>query len=474
MAWQKRIKNGTIVTGDATRKADIYIQDGRIAAITAKTLEGDIEEDIDASGQYVFPGFIDTHIHSRDPGASHKEDFAHSTRAAAAGGVTTVIEMPNTNPPVNNTENMEKQKAHLGRQAAVDFALWGICLGHLNEKDIPPLDDAGVAAFKFFWGYAVHAETYQLMYNYKPGMESVIPPFHDGEVYSMMKNVASTGRIFAVHAENNDLIQTLTGGVEAEGGRTYEDLLRGRPALAEVMTVQAGIDMARETGVRLHILHVSAGESVRRIRRAQQEGLPITVETCPHYLFLSAEDYDTVGPQMKVYPPVKHRSDQEEIWRGIADGTISHVCSDHAPHTPEEKDGSLWDIPAGMCGVETLVPLMLQAVTDGKITLNDCARLLSENPARLFGLDPKKGTLTAGADADITIVDMNKTGTIDREKLHSKGKVTAYDGRNITGWPQMTIVRGRTIMKDGRVESGTEGYGEWFAPPGRGGSVYGR
>ncbi|SER60898.1 allantoinase AllB [Salisediminibacterium halotolerans] len=471
MAWQKRIKNGTVVTAKDTFLADIYVSDGKIAAVTTEELAGEIDEDVDATGKFVFPGFIDTHIHSRDPGPTYKEDFTHSTQAAAAGGITTVFEMPNTNPPVNNAANFDRQHAHLEAQASVDFALWGICLGHLNEMDIAPLDDKGVAAFKFFWGYAVHEETYQLMYNYKPGMEKVIPPFHDGEVYKMMQNVAGTGRVFAVHAENNDLIQTLTGEVEARGGTTYDDLIAGRPQLAEVLTVQAGIDMARATGVRLHILHVSAGESLKRIRAAQNEGLPITVETCPHYLFLAAEDYDTIGAKMKVYPPVKTAADREEIWQHVANGTISHICSDHAPHTEEEKDGSLWEIPAGMCGVETLAPLVLNAASEGKISLNDVARLLAENPARLFGVDDRKGTLVPGTDADLTIVDMLKEAPIQRENLHSKSKVTAYDGFDVKGWPVMTIVRGNTVMQDGDLRE--TGRGQLVTPGNKGATVYG-
>ncbi|RSL31442.1 allantoinase AllB [Salibacterium salarium] len=471
MVWQQRIKNGTIVTGNDMYQADIYVQNGKIAAITSKELSGKVLEEIDAAGKYIFSGFMDTHIHSRDPGPTHKEDFTHSTKAAAAGGLTTVFEMPNTNPPVNHAENFDRQHQHLREQASVDFALWGICLGHLNNEHIPSLHDKGVIAFKFFWGYAVHEETFQLMYNYKPGMEKVIPPFHDGQVYEMMERVAKTDQVFAVHAENNDLIQTLTSRVEERGGHTYEDLLEGRPALAEVLTVQTGIEMARSTGVRFHVLHVSAGESVRLIRKAQQEGLPVTVETCPHFLFLSAEDFDRVGPKMKVYPPVKHRSDQEAIWEGIADGTISHVCSDHAPHTQEEKNGDLWSIPAGMCGVETLAPLVLNAVSEGRLSLQRVAQLLSEHPAQLFGIAPQKGTLQVGSDADFTIVDMNKEGTIQQDNLHSKSQVTAYDGFSIKGWPVQTIVRGQTVMKDGDIVS--SGNGDIIYPSSTGRTVYG-
>lgn len=452
------IKNGTIVTGSATFQSTIYVKDEKVLAITAPEDDTyEAEEIIDAEGLHVLPGLIDTHVHSRDPGPTHKEDFYHSTRAAAAGGITTLFEMPNTTPPVDNETHFALQKDNLSSKAAVDFGLWGICLGHLNNDKLPALHKQGVIGFKFFWGYAVHEETFQLMYNYKPGMEKVIPPFHDGEVYEMMEHVAKTGQIFAVHAENNDLIQTLTDRVEKRGGRSYEDLLEGRPSLAEFLTVQTGIAMARATGVRFHVLHVSSGDSVEIIRQAQREGLPVTVETCPHYLFLSAEQYDEIGSTMKVYPPVKYKKDQEAIWEGILDGTISSVCSDHAPHTSSEKDGELWSIPAGMCGVETLAPLMLNAVSEKRITLNRFVQLLSEEPARMYGIAPQKGTIQPGSDADFTFVDMEMEDKIDIDKLHSKSKVSAYHNFPVKGWPVRTIVRGKTVMDKGSVTAESAG-----------------
>ncbi|WP_018921562.1 allantoinase AllB [Salsuginibacillus kocurii] len=457
MHYDLALLNGTIVTGAEEFQADVYIKEGRISLISSELISEEAVKTIDVTGLHILPGLLDTHVHSRDPGPTYKEDFYHSTRAAAAGGITTLFEMPNTTPPVSDATSFMSQHKHLGEQALIDYGLWGICIGPLNNHHVKDMHQLGVIGFKFFWGYAVHQETFQLMYNYKEGEKNVIPPFSDGAVYEMMEQVQKTNQIFAVHAENNELIQTLTARVEATEGRSYEDLLRARPPLAEVLTVETGIRLARATGVRLHILHVSSGESVKLIRAAQQEGLPITVETCPHYLFLSADDYEAIGPKMKIYPPVKYREDQEEIWKGIADGTIAAVCSDHAPHTPEEKDGSLFEIPAGMCGVETLAPLMLDAVNRGKLTLNRLVQLLAEGPARLYGIDDKKGTLAIGSDADFTIVDMEEKYTIREEELHSKSKVSAYDGWELQGKPVYTIVRGEVVMERGTVSSKPQG-----------------
>ena len=457
MHWDHVIKNGKLVYSDDIVQANIYVKDGKIAAVSEDVLQGTADQETAARGCYVLPGLMDVHIHSRDPGATHKEDFYHSTQAAAAGGITTVFEMPNTNPPVNNVENFYKQVDNLTPKAHVDFGLWGICLGHLNLNDIQSLHEAGVVAFKFFWGYAVHKETYQLMYNYKPGMDNVIPPFKDGEVYDMFREVAKTGKPLAIHAENNDLIQHLTKKVEASGRRDYEALLEGRPNLAEETTVQTGIAFAKSAGTRLHILHVSTKEATELVKQAQEEGYPITAETCPHFLYLTNEDFHRIGPHMKVYPPVKYKSDQQRLWEGLQEQVISVVCSDHAPHTAEEKNGDLWSIPAGMCGVETLAPLMLDAVDQGKMTLQQLVQVLSENPAKLFGIYPQKGSLQVGTDADLTIVDLNRKHVIKTENLHSKSKVTAYDGFEVTGMPVATIVRGRTVMKDGQIVSGPFG-----------------
>ena len=465
MNWDHVISNGTIVTSQDSYKGNIYVKDGKIAAITSEDLGGNATEITDATGLYVLPGLMDTHVHSRDGGAPEKEDFFHSTQAAAAGGLTTIFEMPNAIPAVTNMENFNKQLKNLTPKAHVDFAMWGLCVGDLNNKDLPDLNKAGVIGYKFFWGYAVNSETYQLVYNYDPTATNIIPPLRDGEVYKIFEEVSKTGKLISIHAENADLMETLTERVIKEGDFTYEGLLRARPNLAEETVVQTAIAFAKATKTRLHVLHVSAKESVVLGKQAQKEGYPITMETCPHFLFLNNEDYDKIGPKMKVYPPIKYKEDQEKLWEGIQDGVISLVCSDHAPHTAEQKDGKLWDIPSGMCGVESLAPLMIDAVSKGKIDMHQLVSLLSENPSKLFGIYPGKGSLQVGTDADITIVDMNKKHTIKKEELHSVSKVTAFDGFEIQGMPVGTIVRGKTVMKDGKIVS--EPFGKFIPVVGK-------
>ncbi len=453
MKWDHVIKNGTLVDAGRTYRANIYVKDEKIFAITESELDGEAAEVTDAMGKYVLPGLIDVHVHSRDGenGATHKEDFYHSTMSAAIGGLTTIFEMPNSNPAVHNVENLHKQVKHLTPKAYTDFAIWGLCLGNLNMDQLIPLNDAGVIGFKFFWGYAIDSKTYQLIYNYSPDMEDVIPPLRDGEIYKMFQEIARTGKLVGIHAENFDIIQTLTEEVEKTGDKSYEAMLRARPNVSEETIIKTAISFSKWTEARLHILHMAAKEGVDLIKQAQSEGYPVTGETCPHYLVLCNEDYDRVGPMMKGYPPIRYREDQEKLWQGIKDGIISLVCSDHAPHTEEEKQGDLWSIPAGMASIETLAPLMINEVSTGRITINELASILSENPAKLFGIYPEKGSLRVGTDADITIVDLDMKHTIKREKLHSKSKVNAFDGFELKGAPVATIVRGRTVAKEGEI-----------------------
>lgn len=459
MKWDHVIKNGLIVDTQKIFPGNIYIKNGKIAAISQDELAGEAGEVTDAAGKYVLPGLIDVHVHSRDgeKGATYKEDFYHSSMAAAIGGLTTIFEMPNSNPAICNVENLEKQIKNLTPKAFVDFAIWGLCLGNLNVHELKALSEAGVIAFKFFWGYAIDSKTYQLIYNFSPDMENVIPPLGDGEIYQMFQKIAETGKIVGIHAENFDMIQKLTKEVEQSGDKSYAAFLKGRPNVSEETIIQTAISFSRHTGARLHILHLAAKEGVDLIKRAQEKGYPVTGETCSHYLCLCDEDFDRVGPLMKVYPPVRRREDQETLWQGIETGVLSLVSSDHAPHTEEEKKGDLWSSPAGMASIETLAPLMINEVSEGKITIHQLVAILSENPARLFGIYPEKGSLQVGTDADITIVDLKVKSTIKKENLHSKSKVSPFDGFALTGAPVQTIVRGTTVAKNGEIVSAPGG-----------------
>ncbi|NCB32096.1 MAG: allantoinase, partial [Clostridia bacterium] len=384
--------------------------------------------------------------------------FFHSSMAGAVGGVTTIYEMPNCNPAVYNVDMMKDLIEVITPKAHVDFGVWGLCLGDLNNAEIPKLKEAGVVGFKFFWGYAIDSKSYQLIYNYQEGMENAIPPLDLGQIYKMFREVAKTGKMVAIHAEDFDIIKLLTKEVKESGDKSYAAMLRSRPAMSETVIIQTAISLSRELGTHLHILHLAAGDGVDLIRRAQEEGVHVTGETCPHYLALTDEDADRCGAMIKGYPPVRTQYDQDKLWQGLKDGTLSLVCSDHAPHTPAEKKLSLWEAPAGMATIETMSMVLLNAVNQGKLSLNEVVRVLSEEPAKLFGTHPLKGALQTGADADLVLVDLDTSYVFHQEQLHSRTKLSPYDGLTFKGKPVQTILRGKTIAKNGEIVGSPSGH----------------
>ena len=442
------LKHGYIVNDKEIYTSNIYIQNEKIAEISLANKPA--QKTYDMTGKYLLPGCIDTHCHFRDPGATTKEDFTTGTKAAICGGVTTVFDMPNTNPSVLNKNDLEHKANYFALKAFADYGIWGLSLGQLNLDDLPELCSQGASAVKFFWGYAINAKTKALIYNYNPEDKDIIPPLGDGDVFEIFEQMAKTNKIIAIHAENIELIQTLTKRLQQSGKADYAALIDSRPALAEALTIQTAALLAQATNARLHILHVTSKLGVEAIREAKAKGIQITGETCPHYLFLSAKDYEKIGPMMKVYPVIKHEEDRLALWEGLFDGTLDFIASDHAPHIVSEKQGDLFKIPAGMCGVETMLPLMLNEVSKGHITLPFLTKIMAKNVADIYNLTTK-GSLTVGKDADIVVVDMDKIDTIENEKLHSKQPLTAFAGQKIKGWPIKTFLRGKLIMDNNKI-----------------------
>ena len=459
------IRNGTIVTPAGRYAADVVCTDGLIAAIEAEASRAGVDEEVDASGLLVFPGFIDPHVHSRDPGLTDKEDFAHSTRAAAAGGTTTLFEMPNAVPPVTDVSVFRDRAAQHETNALVDFGLWAISLGRENIADVPELISEGAIGIKLFWGYALHRQTKQLVYNLADELPEnlFLPPGND-DVFELCATVASAGGLLAAHCEDRQVIEAATRGF----GRpvaTYDDFLEARPDAAEASAVAAATEFARTTGCRFHVLHMSSARGVQLLRRAQADGIRLSGETCPQYLTLTDKSAAVAGGQTKVFPPVRRAADRDALWQAVHAGAILSIGSDHAPHTLEEKQRDLETQPAGVVGVETLGRVMLNELDTGRLTPEQVAYLLSEGTARLYGVYPQKGSILPGTDADFTLVDPDAEWEIRNEELHSKHPLSPWHGARGRGVPTRAIVRGTTVMVDGEPVGDPQGR---LVRPGRG------
>jgi allantoinase len=443
------IRGATLVDPRGLNNADIVVEGEAIREVVPHNgWSGTVDMEIDARGLHVLPGVIDPHVHSRDPGMTHKETFADSTRAAAAGGVTTLLEMPNAIPAVADGAVLRQRVALHQPRAHVDFGLWGLAMGSAGGARLRDLRNAGAVAVKVFWGFYFDQREGRLLYQ-APTRQSdgVIPPASVGELWELLTEAAEQDVLVGIHCEDRSILDRAAHRFEE--GRDYDGLLRSRPAVAETAAVATVIELAAATGARVHLLHLSSGRSVQLLRSARALGIDISGETCPHYLALTADDFERVGPAMKVYPPVRYAEDRDALWEGLRDGTIDSVGSDHAPHSLVERRGPFALQPAGAVGVETMVPVLLDAAAHGLIELERLAWVLSEGTARRFGLYPHKGSLEIGCDADLTLVDMQRPWQIRNDQLHSKTPLSPFAGRSGVGAVVATILRGQVIARDG-------------------------
>lgn len=437
------ISGATIVTDTAQFPASIAIKDGIIVAIGQEEAMPDAAERVDATGKYLLPGAIDAHVHFREPGYTHKETWETGTASAAMGGVTTVFEMPNTKPPTGTVEALNiKLKA--AEAAYVDFGIYGL-LGEDNLDQLEALIEGGVAAFKCFMGNTF----------------ANLPAPPSGAILEGFEIVAKHGYRVALHAENASIMARRQLKLQAAGRNDPLAHLAARPPVVAVEAVSRAAILAEWTGARIHILHVSSGDELRPLREAKARGVDITAETCPHYLLLDEHAYTDKGSLVRVNPPVREKVHQDQLWRGVADGTIDMIATDHAPHSATEKhNDDIWCADCGFTGVETQMPLMLTQVQAGRMTLNDYVRMTSTAPAKAFGLFPRKGALIPGADADLVVIDLDREETVDSGVLKSKGSSTPFDKTAVKGVPIHTLVRGRFVMRDRALVTEAKGHGK--------------
>lgn len=442
---------------NATEAVELIVEDGRFEEILPAgedTAAGD-EQWIDLDGALVLPGAIDGHVHFDDPGFTHREDFASGTAAAAAGGVTCVVDMPCTSiPPITDTDALENKLEVISPKAHVDYMLWGGVSANAMEdsrwtEELGDLVDAGVAAIK----------VYTLS-----GMET----FRDLSYTRIREVLGHTRRLgipVGVHAEDRNIVRQFTERARLRGEDSPAAYAASRPSSAEASAVTAVVEACRATGARVHIVHLAAGEALDVLSAARLEDLPISAETCPHYLEFTIRDFEHMGSLLKTAPVVKSAADRERLWQGVASGEISFLTTDHAAaRWPEEKEtGSIWTDYGGVPGVELMLPyLYSEGFCAGRITLERLVEITASEPARFFGVDHRKGHLQAGCDADFVVFDEHARWTVRSEDLHNLNRYTPLEARELTGKVRAVYLRGRCVFE--RRPDGTE----FFAPAGTG------
>ncbi len=407
----------------------VGVRDGSIVAIEPYDAGLDADRVIElGADEVLLPGLVDSHVHVNDPGRSEWEDFASATRAAAAGGVTTIIDMPlNSIPPTTDVAALEVKRKTATGQAFVDVGFWGGAVPG-NLADLRGLHDAGVFGFKCF---LLHS-----------GVDE-FPHLEPDELQAAMREVSSFGALMIVHAEDSHAIDH----APTAHGESYRDFLASRPRGAENLAIAQVIELARWTGCRVHVLHLSSSDALPMIRSARRDGVQLSVETCPHYLTFSAEEIADGATQFKCCPPIREAENRELLWQGVADGTIDCIVSDHSPCTPDLKRFDIGDFGVAWGGISSLqlgLPAIWTEARRRGHALTDVVRWMASGPAAQAGL-LRKGQIALGYVADLCVFAPDDAFVVDVERLHHKNPVTPYAGRPLAGVVRSTWLRGERI-----------------------------
>lgn len=410
-------EQGELVTSSIT------IEDGKVSAIGASIPEG--AEIIDGKGNFLSPGFVDVHVHLREPGFEHKETIETGTEAAARGGFTTICAMPNTKPVPDSVENLTLIKGLIEKSAKVRVLPYGSLTRDISGEvrtDVEALKQAGAVAFSDD-GVGIQLSS---------------------TMYEQMKAAAKINAIVVAHCEDNSLIYE---GVMHDGTRNKELGLPGIPSICESVQIARDVLLAEAAGARYHVCHVSTKESVRAVRDAKAAGIRVTAEVCPHHLLLEEMDIPSDDANWKMNPPLRAADDKDSLHAALLDGTIDCIATDHAPHTVEEKCCGMVGAPFGIVGFETAFPLLYtNFVKTGKWTLKQLVEWMATKPAEIFELP--YGKIEVGASADFTIIDLNKEQLINPEQFKSKGRNTPFGGWSAQGWPVITIFEGKIVYQE--------------------------
>lgn len=431
------IRNGTVVLKDEVIVADIAIRNGKIVGI-GHSLSVESASIIDASGLIIMPGMIDAHVHLNEPGLGSWEGFETGSAALAAGGCTTYIDMPlNGIPPTVTLEALKQKLEAAEGKSSVDYALWGgLVPGKLDQ--IERLHEAGVIGFKAFMS--------------SPGdpSEDAFREVDDYTLYEGMKQIAAVGKVLALHAESEPIVSRLGKELLAAGRNTVKDYVVSRPILAELEAINRALFYGEQTGCALHFVHISSDAGVQVITEAKARGINVTVETCPHYLKLTSISMEEKGAIAKCAPPLRSKEVQEKLWDAVAAGQIDMIASDHSPCPEELKLGDhFFDVWGGIAGAQSSLEIMVgEGHIKRGIALPSLARMLSYGPAKRFGLLERKGEIRIGLDADLALIDLNRTYTLERAHLLHKHKHSPYIGEEMHCKIVTTYVRGRKVYDE--------------------------
>jgi allantoinase len=430
-----------IVTPDAIRAGAVLVDEAKITGTCDESEIPPHFRRVSCDGA-LLPGLVDSHIHINEPGRTEWEGFATATRAAAAGGYTTLIDMPlNCLPATTTVAALEAKRTAARNQCFVDWAAWGGVSGH-NAAEIEPLAQAGVRGFKCFL--------------VDPGIDG----FHrvdEAELRAAAPHLARTGLPLLVHAE---LPEFLAPADPSADPRRYETWLRSRPDRAEVEAVRLMICLCRKYAFRLHIVHLATAEALPDIRSAKDEGLPLTVETCPHYLCFAAEDIPDGSTLHKCAPPIRSAANREQLWDAVREGLIDLIATDHSPCPPEMKHrdtGNFLTAWGGIAGISVALPVVWTGMRTRGFTLSDIARLLSQKPAQLAGLTGRKGAIAPGYDADFVVFDSDREQPIAAEQLHTRHAISPYVGEKLFGTVTATYLRGEPVIEEGHFSNHPQG-----------------
>jgi len=443
------LKNARVVLEDAVIDGGVLVSGETIADVVVGAPQVDAARTVDLNGQVLLPGVVDAHVHFNQPGRDHWEGYRTGTMAAAAGGVTTILEMPlNATPPTINVAEFDRKRESVRGDAVVDYGLWGGLVDN-NLSDLAGLNERGVIGFKGFMSNS--------------GVD--FARVDDDLIYAGLLESRRLGNLVGLHAENEYVTDYLGKGLREAGRTDRASWHQSRPPATELEAVQRACYWAGVTGGNLHIVHVSIAQGVQHIAQARRHGVHVTAETCPHYLCLDEDDFVRLGPAAKCAPPLRSRENVEALWGCVLAGQVDTLGSDHSPCPWDDKAPgieNIWKAWGGIQGLQTMLPALLTEGFHARgLSLPALMKMLATNPARLFGLAPRKGVIAIGADADLVAVDLDRTWTLSADQLLYKNQHSAYVGRTFRGRVEKTWVRGQIVFEDGQIKA-RPGYGQWL------------